>query len=160
MQAVDELSLENQSKVTDGDVVGVRKPSSSEEEWRKKKLLEELQLDNKPTLEVSQLREFLMQNHMVFSLKEGEHGETDIATMSIDTGDAHPCRQVVESSCHNLVNWICSYPFTAIMKAIIGASVSKPYLSNSMCPLSVDLYIYISTSVILVPQVAPRYAQT
>ena len=87
------LSPENQSKVTDGDAVGVRKPSSSEEEWRKKQLLEELQLEDVPTLEVPHLHEFLMQNHMVFSLKEGEHGKTDIATMSIDTGHAHPCRQ-------------------------------------------------------------------
>ena len=45
------LSPENQSKVTDGDAVGVRKLSSSEEEWRKKQLLEELQLEDVPTFE-------------------------------------------------------------------------------------------------------------
>ena len=92
VQTVDMLSPENQSKVTDRDAVGVRKPSPSEEERRKKKLLEELQLEV-PTLEIPQLSEFHMQNHMVFSLKEGEHGETDIVTMSINTGDAHPSGQ-------------------------------------------------------------------
>ena len=30
---------------------------------------------------------------MVFSLEEGEHGETDIVTMTIDTGDAQPRKQ-------------------------------------------------------------------
>ena len=44
-----------------------------------------------PDPEVPQLRELLMQNHTVFSLEPGERGETDIVTMSIDTGDAHPC---------------------------------------------------------------------
>ena len=46
-----------------------------------------------PQSDVVQLRGFLADNHKVFSLEEGERGETDIVTMSIDTGDSHPRKQ-------------------------------------------------------------------
>ena len=36
---------------------------------------------------------FLANNHSVFSLDEGERGETSLVTMDIDTGDASPRKQ-------------------------------------------------------------------
>ena len=56
-------------------------------------MLDELKLDDVPDTDISQLHEFLMQNHIVFSLKPGECGKTDIVTMSIDTGEAHTHQQ-------------------------------------------------------------------
>ena len=40
--------------------------------------------------EVSQLSELLIGYHEVFSLEEGERGETDLIEFKIDTGDAIP----------------------------------------------------------------------
>ena len=69
------------------------KKITSQEEWRREKLLQMVQLDGAPQSEVSRLRDFIADNHDVFSLEEGERGETDLVTMSIDTGDAHPQKQ-------------------------------------------------------------------
>ena len=93
VQPVDLLVAGSESAVANGDLVSVQKLSSSQQEWRIEKLLQELQLDKVPTEEAPQLREFLAQYHMVFSLQDGERGETGLVTMSIDTGDASPCRQ-------------------------------------------------------------------
>ena len=67
--------------------------SSSGDEWRKGKLLEKLRFEDVPPAEMSELQEFLARNHTVFSLEDGERGETDLVTLSIDTGDAQPIRQ-------------------------------------------------------------------
>ena len=69
------------------------KKITSQEEWRREKLLQMVQLDGAPQSEVSRLRDFIADNHDVFSLEEGERGETDLVTMSIDTGDTHPQKQ-------------------------------------------------------------------
>ena len=37
--------------------------------------------------------EFLAQKHDVFTLEEGEKGETDLVQMEVDTGDATPKKQ-------------------------------------------------------------------
>ena len=39
------------------------------------------------------MRDFLAANHKVFSLEEGERGETALVTVDIDTGDAQPRKQ-------------------------------------------------------------------
>ena len=39
------------------------------------------------------LLEFLAAHHHIFSLEEGERGETDLIQMEINTGDAHPKKQ-------------------------------------------------------------------
>ena len=75
LQAVDIPSPKYEPEVTIGEVIDVKKLLSSQEEWRKEKLLEELHLEEVPTPEMPQLRELLIQNHMVFSLEDGEHGD-------------------------------------------------------------------------------------
>ena len=91
VEAVEMLSAEEQPQPT--GVVDVRELSSSQEDGRKRKLFEEVQFEDLPESEMTQLREFLAKNHMVFGLEEGERGETDIVTMTIDTGDAQPRKQ-------------------------------------------------------------------
>ena len=49
-------------------------------------------MEDVPESDIGQLREFLTDNNLVFSLKEGERGETDVVSMSIETGDAQPRR--------------------------------------------------------------------
>ena len=71
----------------------VRKLSCSNEEERRKKILEMVQLTDVPQTETEQLRAFLVDNHSVFSLDEGERGETSIVKMNIDTGDSLPRKQ-------------------------------------------------------------------
>ena len=61
----------------------VRKLSCSNEEERRKKMV---QLTDVPQTETEQLRAFLVDNHSVFSLDEGERGETSSVKMNIDTG--------------------------------------------------------------------------
>ena len=91
VEAVEMLSAEEQPQPT--GVVDVKELSSSQQGGRTRKLFEELEFEDLPEPEMTQLREFLGKNHMVFSLEEGERGETDIVTMTIDTGDAQPRKQ-------------------------------------------------------------------
>ena len=86
-------SSEDETDTTATDQVNVRNLSSSTEEWRKRSLLEQLKFEEVPPAAMNQLTKFLTQHHAVFSLEEGEHGETDIITMSIDTGDSPAVRQ-------------------------------------------------------------------
>ena len=67
--------------------------SSLQDEERRKKLLEMLQLTDVPESDAEQLRTFLSDNHDVFSLEEGERGETALVKMEIDTGDVQPRKQ-------------------------------------------------------------------
>ena len=92
-EAVDVLTPAPEVASTYGSMADVKKLSSSQEEWRRKKLLEEVHLHNVPASDASQLQDFLAENHSVFSLKERERGETDLVTMTINTGDAPPCKQ-------------------------------------------------------------------
>lgn len=65
-------------------------------------MLDELKLGDVPDAEApQQLHDFLMQNHMVFSLRPGECGETDIVTMSINTGE-HTLSDSHHIACHLL----------------------------------------------------------
>ena len=41
------------------------------------------------------LRDFLAEKQLTFRLEKGEHGETDLIQMEIDTGDATPKKQCV-----------------------------------------------------------------
>ena len=72
--------------------VDIWRLSSSEDQQRRKKLLEVLPLEDVPHSDSEQLRTFLANNHSVFSLDEGERGETSLEMMDIDTGDA-PARK-------------------------------------------------------------------
>ena len=60
---------------------------------RKEKLLELLQEPNLPLQEKQTLLEFLTGYHHVFSLEEGERGETDLVQMEIKTGKTPPKKQ-------------------------------------------------------------------
>ena len=73
--------------------IEVKKLTTSQETWRKKAVLDELKLGDVPDAEVSHLHEFLVRNHTVSDLRPGERGETDLVTMSTDTGEAPPHRQ-------------------------------------------------------------------
>ena len=48
---------------------------------------------NLPELEKSQLMQLLQSYHEVFSLEEGERGQTDLVEMEIDTGSSRPIKQ-------------------------------------------------------------------
>ena len=73
-------SLEDETDTTATDLVDIRNLSSSTEEWRDKRLLKLLKFEDVPAAELKQLKEFLTGHHTVFSLEEGECGETDIVT--------------------------------------------------------------------------------
>ena len=76
-------------------VPDVKKISTMSESERKReglKLLEEADL---PGPEKKVLCDFLVENHLAFSLEKGERGETDLIHMEIDTGDATPKKQPV-----------------------------------------------------------------
>ena len=86
-------SSEDEIDTTATDGANVRNLSSTTEESRKKRTLGLLKFDEVLPAEVNQLKEFLTQHHSVFGLEDGEHGETDIITISIDTGDSQPVKQ-------------------------------------------------------------------
>ena len=92
LQEFDHLSADVKSGDAGEHVSGVKKQPSFREARRKKTLLDELKLDEVPDAEVPQLHEFLMQNHMVCSLRPSERGdgETDIVTISVDMGATKP----------------------------------------------------------------------
>ena len=60
---------------------------------RKEQLLELLQEPDLPLQEKQTLLEFLTGYHHVFSLEEGERGETDLVQMEIKTGNTPPKKQ-------------------------------------------------------------------
>ena len=67
--------------------------NSSNQGLRDERLLATLKLPTVPPDELQQLKDFLIDHHDVFSLEEGERGETGIVQLEIDTGDAPPQRQ-------------------------------------------------------------------
>lgn len=75
------------------DSVTVNRLNSSNQGLREERLLTTLKLPTLPPDELQQLKEFLVDHHDVFSLEEGERGETGIVQLEIDTGDAPPRRQ-------------------------------------------------------------------
>ena len=71
----------------------VRNIQSKSVSWRKEQLIESVGAPD--TLTPPQQEEFLSfltGHHHVFALEEYERGETNLVTMEIDTGDAHPRR--------------------------------------------------------------------
>ena len=70
---------------------------ASHDKHRQKLLVALLQdeLDNIPEQERTQLTTMLEKYHEVFSLVEGERGETDLTEIHIETGDATPKKQPV-----------------------------------------------------------------
>lgn len=67
--------------------------SSSQDNEHRERLLDTLPLQDIPNSDAEQLRIFLANNHSVFSLDEGERGETSLVTIDTDTGDASPRKQ-------------------------------------------------------------------
>ena len=63
------------------------------ERKHREKLLGLLQEPDIPLQEKHTLLEFLTGYHHVFSLEDGERGETDLVQMEINTGDASPKKQ-------------------------------------------------------------------
>ena len=80
--------------------------------------------------EYHQLTSFLKKHHHAFSLEEGEHGETDLVQLEIDTGDASPIKQPVRC-----------LPFAARqevayqLKKMQGMGVIKPSSSPWASPI-------------------------
>ena len=71
----------------------VKQTTSGTEAWRKAKLLETMELPDLPPPDSELLQQFLVDHHDVFSLEDGERGETDLVRMEIDTGDTSPKKQ-------------------------------------------------------------------
>ena len=72
-------------------------------EQRKEELLHSLTLPDLLQDELKQLEDFLVDHHNVFSLGNGERGETDIVKFEIDTGDVFPQNKLLEE-CPRLSN--------------------------------------------------------
>ena len=66
---------------------------SDRDQQRRQKLGDVLTPPDLPPRERERLLNFLTTYHHVFSLEEGERGETDMVQMKIDTGDSYPKRQ-------------------------------------------------------------------
>ena len=72
------VSEPGESTPNRAQIVTVKQTTSETEAWRREKLLETIELPP---------------HHDVFSLEDGERGETDLVHMEIDTGDASPRKQ-------------------------------------------------------------------
>ena len=91
VEVVDPESDEDQD--TDVELASIRRVTSLTAEERKRLLLETINLPNLPDAELDHLKDFLAEHHDVFSLEEGERGETGLTQLEIDTGDATPVKQ-------------------------------------------------------------------
>ena len=76
--------------------------TDSREQERQEKLRKVLKEPDLPDQEKETLLTFLAAYHRVFSLEDGERGETDLIRMDIDTGDAAPKKQSVRRIPFNL----------------------------------------------------------
>ena len=83
-----ELDVDDQD--TDVESASIRRVTSLTAEERKQLLLETVKLPNIPDAEIDRLKEFLAKHHDVFSLEEGEQGETSLTKLEID---ATPMKQ-------------------------------------------------------------------
>ena len=73
----------------------IKKVSTISDSERKRKVLEVLEEPDLPEPEKKLLCDFIAENHFARSLEKGEHGETGLIQMEIDTGDAAPRKQPV-----------------------------------------------------------------
>ena len=83
----------SESDTTAAGTATVMQTTSGTEAWRKEKLLDAIELPDLPPPDSELLHKFLVDHHDVFSLEDGERGETDLVRMEIDTGDARPIKQ-------------------------------------------------------------------
>ena len=70
--------------------------SQEKQEWRKQQLKSLYHNKLQPTLlakDKEQLIKVLAEHHIIFSLEEGERGETSLAEFAINTGDSTPKKQ-------------------------------------------------------------------
>ena len=75
-------------------VVEDQAQSTERVKWRRERLVATLDLGDRPWPEgLTELSEMLQEHHEVFVLEEDERGETDLAQLSIETGNTPPIRQ-------------------------------------------------------------------
>ena len=67
--------------------------SADSADKRKQELLKKLEEPDLPPADKILLRNVLANNHLAFSLGDGDRGETDLVEMVINTGDAIPKKQ-------------------------------------------------------------------
>ena len=77
------------------EVPEIRKVSADTDDERKQELLKKLEEPDLPDPGKTLLRNFLIDNHLAFSLRAADRGETDLVEMVIETGDASPKEQPV-----------------------------------------------------------------
>ena len=98
VEEVDIIDMQPEDSTCDSDCNAFVVRSSSDEysdrdQLRTQKLRDVLTPPDLPPQERERLLNFLTTYHHVFSLEEGERGETDMVQMKIDTGDSYPKRQ-------------------------------------------------------------------
>ena len=71
----------------------IRRITSLSPEERKQLLLEMVKLPELEASESKKVRKFLAEHHDIFSLEDGERGETNLTQLVINTGDAAPMKQ-------------------------------------------------------------------
>ena len=84
-------------KVLDADVSTVRSPFMTRQDERMQRLRESVDIETSPEPEdgKKQVMVLLEEFNDVFSIGDGERGETNLVEMTIDTGDAAPRKQNV-----------------------------------------------------------------
>ena len=88
---------ENADEIFDAvELVTVEQFSQEKQQWRKQQLKSLYHIKLRPTLlteDKEQLIKVLAEHHSIFSLEEGERGETSLAEFAINTGDSAPKKQ-------------------------------------------------------------------
>ena len=88
-------SQKREDSVTKCAVPDVKRVSTISDDERKRELLSVLEEPGLPQSEKKLLCDFLVENHLAFSFEKGEHGETDLIQVEIDTADTAPRKQPV-----------------------------------------------------------------
>ena len=87
--------------LTNASSVCIQRLSCSQDEERRERLLETLLLQDVPRPDAEHLRTFLANNHDVFSLQDGERGETSLVRMVLILRTHFP-RNNHPNKCHSL----------------------------------------------------------
>ena len=93
VESAEVLGVSPDAETVEPQPTTVSRCDSSDQGQRKIKLLDKLKLPALPPDELRRLKDLLADHHDVFSVEEGERGETDIVQFGIDTGDSPPQKQ-------------------------------------------------------------------